>query len=244
MVIDCHFHLDYDSITIDKLLQSMDGAGVNKTALMASLSAPFPDPPSFLVNMFRFLLTHRAFRKIGELFSSNFTPEGDLKLPRGSVHIYPDPDNEPVFSMVEKHQDRFLGWVFVNPKGSNDQAAELERWMDRKGFVGVKGHPFWHQYAPVDLVPVARMLEYLQKPLLLHVGYGEHGDYTALLKEVPGLKLILAHAGFPLYEDTWEAIRMRKNIFVDLSQTIYVSEKLIKREFASLRILKKRQVLK
>ena len=45
---------------------------------------------------------------------------------------------------------------------------------------------------------------------------------------MPGLKLILAHAGFPLYEDTWEAIRMRKNIFVDLSQTIYVSEKLIK----------------
>ena len=70
MVIDCHFHLDDNSITIDELLQSMDEAGVNKTALMASLSAPFSEPPSFLVSWFRFMLTHRGFRNIGRLFSS------------------------------------------------------------------------------------------------------------------------------------------------------------------------------
>jgi hypothetical protein len=40
------------------------------------------------------------------------------------------------------------------------------------------------------------------KPLLIHAGFDAHGDYDALLQKAPDLKLILAHAGFPLYFDT------------------------------------------
>ena len=64
--------------------------------------------------------------------------------------------------------------------------------------------------------------------MLIHVGFGEEGNYAALLKEVPNLKLILAHAGFPLYSETWKAVTGKKNVFVDLSQTSYVNEKIIK----------------
>jgi predicted TIM-barrel fold metal-dependent hydrolase len=34
----------------------------------------------------------------------------------------------------------------------------------------------------------------------------------------------LAHAGFPLYSDTWEKIKNNKNAYVDLSQTSYLNE--------------------
>mgnify|MGYP001025976800 CR=1 FL=1 len=73
--------------------------------------------------------------------------------------------------------------------------------------------------------PVARELVKTGKPMLAHVGFGSHGDFGALLRVAPGLKLILAHAGFPEYSDTWEKIRGNKNVFVDLSQTGYVGEK-------------------
>jgi predicted TIM-barrel fold metal-dependent hydrolase len=63
------------------------------------------------------------------------------------------------------------------------------------------------------------------KPLLLHVGFGEEGDYEALLAHVPNLSLILAHAGFPEYGDTWARIRGRSNVYLDLSQTRYTSER-------------------
>ena len=44
------------------------------------------------------------------------------------------------------------------------------------------------------------------------------------IEDNPDLKLILAHAGFPLYSDTWDKIKNNKNVYVDLSQTSYLNE--------------------
>ena len=77
----------------------------------------------------------------------------------------------------------------------------------------------------MELAPVAERLAKTGKPLLIHAGFGEEGNFEALLKKVPNLKLILAHAGFPEYADTWRKIRPLKNVYMDLSQTSYTSEK-------------------
>ena len=107
--------------------------------------------------------------------------------------------------------------------------AEFEKWKSTPGWVGVKAHCFWNHHAPIALVPVAERLAKTGKPLLIHAGYGVEGDFMALLKEVPNLKLILAHTGFPLYSDTWKRIGPMKNVFVDLSQTSYVNEKTLRK---------------
>jgi len=52
------------------------------------------------------------------------------------------------------------------------------------------------------------------------------GDYDALLKKVPDLKLQLAHAGFPLYSEPWNNIKNYKNVYVDLSQTSYPNDRM------------------
>jgi len=103
--------------------------------------------------------------------------------------------------------------------------AEFEKYKNSEGFIGVKAHPFWHHFKPVELAPVAERLAGTGKPLLIHAGFGEEGNFEALLKKVPSLKLILAHAGFPGYADTWEKIKHLKNVYLDLSQTSYTSEK-------------------
>ncbi len=225
MIIDCHCHLDERVLTVEEMLPKMDEAGVDKVALMGLVVDPFPEPSPFLVSQLQFLLTHRSLHGLAKRFTAVFTPEGDIKIQGKTCHIYPDPDNEPVFQAVKKHPRRFLGWIFVNPRGKKDQVAEFEKYKDAPGVIGVKAHSFWHHYAPAALAPVAQKLAALGKPLLIHVGFGAEGDYDGLLKEVPDLKLILAHAGFPLYGKTWKAIRQRKNIFVDLSQTSYVGER-------------------
>ena len=204
-------------------------AGVDRIALMAYLSDPFSDPPVYVMNIFRFIMTNRFLRGLGKLIKPKVTPDGDILLPRGDIRINRDPENEPVFKLVDKYPDRILGWIFVNPNGERDQVEEFERWADSPGFIGVKAHPFWHYYPIVKLAPIAKRLKEMGKPLLLHVGYDENGDYDALLNDVPDLKLILAHAGFPLFRDTWKKIRNKENIFVDLSQTSYVSEGMIQR---------------
>ena len=229
MVIDCHYHLEERLLKTEELLQKMDTAGVAKTALMGCQVDPYPEPPSFLINLLHVLLTQSFLRSIGKRFVAQFDSAGNIKILGKSYQIYPDPDNAAVFATVEKYPDRFLGWIFVNPQGKKDQVAEFEKWKGTPGWVGVKAHCFWNHHAPIALVPVAERLAKTGKPLLIHAGYGIEGDFMALLKEVPNLKLILAHTGFPLYSDTWKRIGHMKNVFVDLSQTSYVNEKTLRK---------------
>ncbi len=225
MIIDCHYHFETKLLKTDNLLKKMDECGVDKVALMGVINEPIPKPAEFLLNIFRFSLTHGRFRFLAKLLSSNFTPEGIIKFTAGTFQLYSNPDNEPVFQIVANNPDRFLAWVFINPRGGKDQIQELNKWKDRPGFIGVKAHPFWHRYKPIELLPIAVELEKMGKPLLIHAGFDEHGDYDALLKKVPDLKLILAHAGFPLYSDAWGKIKNNTNIYVDLSQSSYLNEK-------------------
>lgn len=228
MVIDCHYHLDERYMSIDEMIRRMDSAGIDKVALMAVMNDPFPEPPVFLVKLLNFLLYNKITMKVGRSFVDNFTPEGNIKITGKTYRIYPHPDNSKVFDAIAKYPDRFFGWVFVRPDSAVDPVEEVRRWMKNPSFVGVKAHPFWHRYSPSKLIPVAKLVASIGKPMLIHVGYDEYGDFSSLIKNVPDLKLILAHAAFPGYSFSWKMIKNSPNVFVDLSQTSYVSERVTK----------------
>jgi uncharacterized protein len=234
MIIDCHAHLEERLLPVDQLLKKMDACGIDKTALMAPMVEPIPEAGPLLIRLFHFLLTHAPLRPVARMLAARFTPEGAIKLPAGIFSIYPDPDNALVFDAVDKHPDRFFGWIFVNPRGNNDPVEEYDRWKDHPGVVGVKAHPFWHRYPPEALAPVAGKAAADGRPLLIHAGFGSHGRFEDLVSQVPGLKLILAHAGFPEYADTWRKIAGNKNILVDVSQTSYVGEKILEQVVRAL----------
>ncbi|HNZ11594.1 MAG TPA: TatD family hydrolase [Smithellaceae bacterium] len=225
MIIDCHYHLEERVFPVDRLIAEMQKARIDKVALMGSIIGPFTEPPRLLIGMLQILLEHAPSRGLGKLFINNFTDRGDIKIMGKSCPLETDPDNEKVFNTVNKYPDKFLGWIFVNPRGRKNQVDEFEKYKDAKGFIGVKAHPFWHRYPPVELAPVAERLAKTGKPLLIHAGFGEEGDFEALLRKVPDLKLILAHAAFPCYSATWKKIQDLKNVYMDLSQTTYTSRK-------------------
>lgn len=224
-MIDCHYHLEERAFPVDRLIGEMKKCGIDKIALMGSLIEPFREPSRFLIRILQVLLENRSLRGLGKIFISNFTGKGEIKILGTPYPIATDPDNQKVFDTVARYPDKFLGWVFVNPRGKKNQVAEFEKYKNQKGFVGVKAHPFWHHYPPVELAPVAERLAQIGKPLLIHAGFAQEGNFEALLKKVPDLKLILAHAGFPGYADTWKKIKPLKNVYLDLSQTTYTSEK-------------------
>ncbi len=224
MVIDCHYHLDERYLTIDEMIVRMDTAGISRVALMGSMVEPFPEPARWLLSPLQFLFSRRLTRGIVRGIIEKFTPEGNIIILGKPYELYSHPDNVPVFEAVKLHPKRFLAWAFVRPGSDIDPSAELARWKDAPGFIGVKAHPFWHRFDPVLLLPVAETLCALSKPLLIHAGFGGNGDFMPLVHEASGLKLILAHAGFPEFSDTWKQIRERKNIIVDLSQTSYVGD--------------------
>ena len=196
MVIDCHYHWDERILARDAMFKKMEDSGIDKVALMGIICDPFPEPAPFLVGALQMLLANKTTRAIGRALSDPCHRPGALR----PVH------------------------AFVNPRGKNDPIQELEQWQGAPGFIGVKAHSFWHRYAPVELAGVAEKVAALKKPLILHAGFGAHGDIMPLLDKVPDLKLILAHAAFPEYGDTWKAVKNMKNVYVDLSQTSYVGE--------------------
>jgi predicted TIM-barrel fold metal-dependent hydrolase len=226
MIIDSHYHLDERMLNIDDLILRMDATGVDRIACIATLNDPLPEPSPALVKIAHFINNHSYMRVLGKMLTDNFTADGSIKLPMGTYHVYPDPDNVPVFAAAKRYPQKFLAWVFVNPRSPKDPLKEIDTWKELPGFIGVKAHPFWHRYPPVELIPVAQYAAKLKKPLLIHAGFNINGNFMPLVNEVQGLNLILAHAGFPAYADTWKTIRARKNIFVDLSQTTFVGEKM------------------
>ena len=224
MVIDCHYHLEERMLPVEQMAARMDAAGIDRAALMATMTEPIPETPRLLVRLLQFLLVHRVMRPVGRRLVERFDPEGGIEILGRVYRMYPHPDNRPVFDLVAKMPERFLGWVFVRPGSAVDPVAEMEKWMGRPGFVGVKAHPFWHRFEPIRLLPVAERLVAASKPLLIHAGFGRYGDCLSLVDRAPGLKLVIAHAGFPGYADTLRAIKARPNVCVDLSQTTYVGD--------------------
>jgi predicted TIM-barrel fold metal-dependent hydrolase len=179
-------------------------------------------------------LARKFSRRLGRKLIEKFDAEGNVVILGRSYPTYQHPVNGPVFDLVRRRPDRFLGWAFVRPGSAVDPTAEMERWAGTRGFVGVKAHPYWHRYEPLQLLPVALKLVPLGKPLLIHAGFGPHGNFLPLLDKAPGLKLIIAHAGFPGYSETLRQIKPYKNVTVDLSQTSYVGEAATRRAVEAL----------
>lgn len=229
MVVDCHFHHTPDTLSTDNLIAAMDHHGIDKTALMASICGPINDPPDILIRLMRFALNRSFIRGFAKKSITVFTSDGDVKLPSGVVTIHQEPDNSVVFDVVDQHPDRFFAWCMLNPAGPLDALAEYDRWESHPAFIGVKAHPFWHRFEPKKLLSVGERLVKKGLPMILHLGFNGHGDILALSDELPDLKIILAHAAFPCYGDTWKAIKSRQNISVDLSATAYVDRSIMKK---------------
>jgi len=225
--IDCHFHYDPRILSHSDLIRKMAQSRVDKVALMPSMIDPFPEPPSIMVNMLQFLLKSHMFRPLAHRLCTNFSKSGNIRILFNSYSIYPKPDNSQVFSIVDQYPDKFFAWIFINPASDQDVESEILKWVDHPNCVGIKAHPFWHRYEPVKLISAAKIAKTKDKPLLIHCGFDKHGDFLSLMKNIPELKLILAHAAFPNYFDNWQEMKSYPNIFVDLSQTSYVNTQTI-----------------
>jgi len=151
------------------------------------------------------------------LYRSMVAEDGRMVILNKSYTIYDEPDNESVARVMQAHPDRFYGWIVVNPKVA-DPIAEVERWVERPGWVGVKIHPSLHRYPVAMVDDVALFCSENGLPLMVHLGGDrERGDYRYLPERYPSLKVLYAHAGVPFWDELWEYAGKKDNVHVDLS---------------------------
>jgi predicted TIM-barrel fold metal-dependent hydrolase len=229
MIIDSHYHLDEKVESVSALLEQMQLNNVNRVALIPKMQEPvhLQGIVKKVSNLLPRMLMSR-FRFLGLLlYNSTVTADGRISTLGKKYILYHKPDNEYIDHVVQAHPDKFYGWIFVNPKVS-DPLAEIERWYSRQGWIGVKTHPFWHNY-PISLLDdVATFCAEKNYPLLMHLGSDQEcGDYHYLPERHPALRIIYAHAAVPRYREVWTYAKKKENIFVDLSSSIYMYDKIL-----------------
>jgi len=132
MVIDAHAHYDPRILDIGTTIAKMDAAGIDKVALIPTMNDPLPHTPDILLAVFRRLMDSRRLHPCAHWMSRSFmTKDDDVRL-RGQVYrVYHRPDNHSVAEILRLHGQRFMGWIFLNPRGSDNPADaldELEQW--------------------------------------------------------------------------------------------------------------------
>jgi predicted TIM-barrel fold metal-dependent hydrolase len=196
--------------------------------LIPCMNDPLPHTPDGLLGLLRRLSRSRLGRSVvNAIHRSTLTADGNLKLNRKLYRIYSQPDNDSVAQLLERHPRALMGWIFLNPRASDNVLDELERYRHVPGMVGLKLHPHWHDY-PIELArPLLARANDLALPVLIHLGHGDHGDYRSIAESYPRIKLICAHAGIPFYDELWKYAQRRSNLYVDLSSP-YLNEDLVR----------------
>jgi len=226
MIVDAHYHLEERVETVDELLLQMEQYGIDRVALIPAMCDPVivEGMAAKAGSIIPKALMSR-WRSLGlMLYKTTVTSKGQFSTLGATFPIYDTPDNRSVARTMEAYPNRFYGWIFVNPKVA-DPLIEIEKWAHQPGWIGVKAHPFVHRYAVRLLDDVAAYCIEKDWPLLIHLGGDEEcGDYRCLPERHPKLKLLYAHAGLPFFRKVWEYARENHNIFVDLSNPLFVDD--------------------
>jgi predicted TIM-barrel fold metal-dependent hydrolase len=160
MLIDSHAHFEPRLLDAERIIAKMDAVACDKIVMIPSMNDPVPATPERLLALSRRLMRSRYTRPLAErIHRILLTPEGDLRLSGHVYGIYSRPDNASVAKLIAAHPDRFLGWIFLNPRNNPGVLDELEHWRSIKGMIGVKLHPHWHDYRTELLTPLLRRIE-------------------------------------------------------------------------------------
>lgn len=233
VIVDCHFHVDETMLTLDKMIEGMNQNNIDQTVLIPPMNETMFEKESFyqhnLQRLFRYLILNAP--SIGLKIYDGLVKDGYLNLYGNSYEIFNKPNNDIVASAINKFPERFLGWAAVNPKIASS-VEEVDLYLSKPGFIGIKAHPFMHGYRISELDTVAALCESKGKPMIIHLS-SELDSYKYLPERYPNLKLIYAHAGLPFWKKLWTYIKKKPNIFVDTSSD-YLTPSLVRMAVESL----------
>src|SRR5438552_2927362 len=137
--------------------------------------------------------------------------------------------NDWIANFTRDHRDRLLPVGSVHPRHARDPRAETVRILDL-GIRMIKIHPPHQELAPNDpqLGDVYRECEARGVPVMFHTGtsvfprarnvFADPMPIDDVAVDFPRLKIVLAHAGRPLYGETaFFLTRRHPNVHLDIS---------------------------
>lgn len=142
----------------------------------------------------------------------------------------PDPDpeylhtaNEEVFELVQQSRGRAHGLCYVNPRYTDASLAEMEEWIGRRGFVGLKLLTAVHCHQP-ELDPLVEWCAARRVPVCQHTwlkatgnGAGESTPmmFAELARRHPDAIMVMYHTGGDFVYGA-KAARGVENVYCDI----------------------------
>ncbi|MCI8723146.1 MAG: amidohydrolase [Ruminococcus sp.] len=134
--------------------------------------------------------------------------------------------NEEIKALVDLAPDKFIGFAGVDPL-HKDAEEDLEYAFEELGLRGLKLHPSRQHFYPSDerLAKIYDICEAYKKPIVFHSGlswepntlskYSRPAEFEELAALRPGLKICLAHFGWPWVQETAMLMLKYPNVYAD-----------------------------
>lgn len=139
--------------------------------------------------------------------------------------------NQWLAEAIRRFPGRVLGYCFVNPGYTREALAEIRRYVEDHGFIGIKLYNDYRADEPV-VWPVVELAIELGVPILHHAGHAswlplpqprisDAGHLVALARRYPEATLICAHiCGGGDWEWTIKTLRQAPSVYLDTSGSV------------------------
>ncbi len=147
-----------------------------------------------------------------------------------------DLPTERLLTEIAPHRDKLYPIGSISPLSSKlPSLKKVEQWLSRKQIHGLKFYPGYEYFYPADasLRPYLKLLAKYNRPAIFHSGdtysrvgmaklkYAQAIHIDDLATELPELKIVIAHVGYPWVIDAAEVCYKNKNVYVDCSGFCY-----------------------
>jgi len=137
--------------------------------------------------------------------------------------------NDVVAAYVRQHPDKLIGFAGVDPNRPREAVEEMRRARHELGMLGCAIAPAAQDFHPCDSKAevVYQEAAALGMPVIFHPGirfarlckleYARPVLLDEIARELPELKIVVAHMGYPWLAETIVLLAKHPNVFADVS---------------------------
>lgn len=144
--------------------------------------------------------------------------------------------NEKLLEEIVPFKERLIPIGSVSPLSENESSLQkIENLLSSGAISGLKFYTGYEHFYPTDeiLKPYLVLLEKYNRPAIFHSGdtYNQAGDaklkfaqplnFDDLAVDMPNLKIVVAHFGYPWVIDATAVVYKNKNVYTDCSGLVY-----------------------
>lgn len=150
-----------------------------------------------------------------------------------SAYLDADISNDEVSAYVRSHPDKLIGFAGIDPATPKEAIAELKRAKSELGMRGVAVAPAAQDFHPTNsqAMVVYSEIAAVGLPVLFHTGvqisastkleYARPVLLDEVARELPQLKIVIAHMGYPWAAETIVLLAKHANVFAEISWLLH-----------------------